>query len=590
MNSINPINNNNSPAFKRGNESLANFITKMTKADAMAPVIALEATVVAGRTYHAYKRGKWDEARERFIEETMGSITWLGGVWALNKLGDKILDKILKINGRSFDVGTDKVLRTPFENFIKSLQSKKFTKEQIAAMKFSKVMISVILANLFIGFIVPPLNQALTRKVKHDRREKQLHNAQTQQNTSFKGGMNAMNAFTNIIENTNTGKLLSGDVGTTGGRMYNARRKEERREVAIRDIGSIYFYMWAMGHVGNLLNLIETGKATRLNPNTTNILHKRLIDYMDNSGKTEMSVEEFRKAVLGRQVADNEIPNEIKFEKSKLSTFDKWTKKKPLEVAYVDDVINTGKFNSETVKRIKEMSELQPKKVGKSVITRQQLIDAINKAEINDAKLLHNAFSEFTGGKGIKIEFAYVDDFINTGKFDSKTIKRIKELSELQSKKLGKSIITKQQLIDAINKAEINIPEFIEGEGIKKYTNPITWEKEISQTEFEGGNYNDEFKFVSNRKLYKLKAQMEQYVESICKLSKDGKVTKDLIEKAKNKNILYSGINFAAGFVVAATFLSTLIPKFQYYVTRKTTGMNVFPGTYDYVHHRETDG
>lgn len=524
MNSINPVNNNNSPAFKRGHEGLANFITKMTKADAMAPVIALEATVVAGRTYHAYKRGKWDEARERFIEETMGSITWLGGVYALNMLGDKILDKILKINGRSFDVGTDKVLRTPFENFIKSLQSKKFTKEQIAGMKFGKVMISVILANLFIGFIVPPLNQALTRKVKHDRREKQLHNAQIQQNTSFKGGMNAMNAFTNIIENTNTGKLLSGDVGTTGGRMYNARRKEERREVAIRDIGSIYFYMWAMGHVGNLLNLVETGKATRLNPNTTNILHKHLIDYMNNSKKEEMSVEEFRKAVLGRQVADNEIPNEIKFEKSELSTFDKWTKNKPLEVAYVDDVINTGKFDAETIKRIKDMSELQPKKVGKSVITRQQLIDAINKAEINSAKLLHNAFSEYTGGEGIEI-------------------------------------------------------------GKKKNGKPRR-----SLTDYTGGAYNDEFKFVSNKKLYKLKAQMEQYVESICKSAKDGKITKEHIEKCKRKNIMYSGINFAAGFVVAATFLSTLIPKFQYYVTRKTTGMDVFPGTYDYVHHRETDG
>ena len=41
----------------------------MTKADAMAPIVALEGTVVAGRTYQAYKRGKWDEARERFIEE-----------------------------------------------------------------------------------------------------------------------------------------------------------------------------------------------------------------------------------------------------------------------------------------------------------------------------------------------------------------------------------------------------------------------------------------------------------------------------------------------------------------------------------------
>ena len=90
----------------------------MTKADALAPVIALEAAVVGGRTYQAYKRGKTDEARERFIEETSGSVVWLGGVLLLNKIGDKILNKILKTNGKSFDVGTDKVLRKPFDNFI----------------------------------------------------------------------------------------------------------------------------------------------------------------------------------------------------------------------------------------------------------------------------------------------------------------------------------------------------------------------------------------------------------------------------------------------------------------------------------------
>ena len=61
---------------------ISTAITKMTKADALAPIVALEGTVVAGRTYQAYKRGKWDEARERFIEETMGSIVWLCGVEA----------------------------------------------------------------------------------------------------------------------------------------------------------------------------------------------------------------------------------------------------------------------------------------------------------------------------------------------------------------------------------------------------------------------------------------------------------------------------------------------------------------------------
>ena len=94
---LNPVNNINSNiSFNSWKGHIAKGITGMTKADALAPVIALEGCVVTGRTYQAYKRGKWDEARERFIEEIMGSITWLGGVLSLNWLGDKIVAKILK--------------------------------------------------------------------------------------------------------------------------------------------------------------------------------------------------------------------------------------------------------------------------------------------------------------------------------------------------------------------------------------------------------------------------------------------------------------------------------------------------------------
>ena len=63
---------------------VAKFITNMTKNDAMGPIIALEATVTAGRTLQAYKRGGKDEARERLIEESTGAIVWLGGVKFLN--------------------------------------------------------------------------------------------------------------------------------------------------------------------------------------------------------------------------------------------------------------------------------------------------------------------------------------------------------------------------------------------------------------------------------------------------------------------------------------------------------------------------
>ena len=119
-NKLNPINSNNSNiSFARGGKpGLAGFITAMTKADALAPIVALECTVTGGRTIQAYKRGGKEEARERIIEETTGAIVWLWGVKVLNEWGDKILSKYLGTPGQNFDVGTDKVLRTPFKNYI----------------------------------------------------------------------------------------------------------------------------------------------------------------------------------------------------------------------------------------------------------------------------------------------------------------------------------------------------------------------------------------------------------------------------------------------------------------------------------------
>ncbi len=469
---------------------LSNVITRMTKNDALAPIIALEGTVIAGRTYQAYKRGKWDEARERFIEETMGSIVWLFGVETMNKLGDKVVAKILKKPGANFDVGTDKVLRTPFENFMQKVAPKGFSPKQVALIKGAKVLTSIVITNLFIGFVVPKVNQALTNKLRNERKHQK---EEAQQNIAFKGGgIGAINAFTNCIENTNTGKLLSSDAGIAGGRMYNARTKEERREVAIRDIGSIYFYMWAQGHTRSLLNLIESGHARRLNPETAEILNKHLIEFLN--GK-EMSTEEFKKAVLGKQIT---LPEGLKFESAKPSAWEKFTNKKPLEVIKLSEVekVITDKT---LLSRAREMSKLQPERLGEAVLTKQQLIDSINIAEINNPKLLDKVFTEHTGGAS-----------------------------------------------------------------------------------------KEEFKFVSNKPLYKLKGDMEQYVEGICKASKNGKVDKKLLEQVKNKNLIYCGVNFAVGFAVAAAFLSTLIPKFQYYVTRKTTGVDAFPGLYDYEHHHES--
>ena len=470
------------------NITLAKTITKMTKADALAPIVALETVVVAGRTYQAYKRGKWDEARERFIEESLGSIVWLCGVKSLNKLGDKVVGKILKSGGTNFDVGTDKILRTPFENFMKKQAPRNFSPNQVALIKGAKVMTSIILANLFIGFIVPPLNQALTRKVRKERKAEDT-NTKPANNINFKGapGMGSINKFTNWIENTNTGQLLSSDAGIAGGRMYNARSKEERREIAIRDIGSIYFYMWAQGHVRKGLNLIETGNSARLNPNAAETLNKHLVEFI---GDREMSSEEFKKAILGEKV---QLPDNLE----KLTGWEKAPKNKSLEVIRLKEL--EGEIKDKAIwERVKDMSKLQPERLGEAVITKQQLQDAFNNAEINNPKLLNKVFDDFTGG-----------------------------------------------------------------------------------------DYKNEFKYVSNKKLYNLKAEMEHYVERLCKSKKNEKINKAVLQKFERKNLILSGINFAAGFAVAAAFLSTYIPKFQYWFTKKTTGVDAFPGVYDFEKKKE---
>ena len=490
--------------------NIPNLITSMTMADAKAPIVALEATVTGGRTIQAQKRGGKNEARERLIEEATGAIVWLWGVSTINNyVGDPILKKLF---GGEFDVGTDKVLRTPFNNFMRKNPPKGFSPKQVALIKAIKVLASVVIADAFIGLVVPPLNQKLTRTlINKDKEKKEENNTQDKleistkkdilehknadKSPSFKGAIQSINVLTNAIENTNTGKLLSCDVGLTGGRIYSARNNDERREIAFRDIVSIYFYMWAQGHVGNLLNLILTGKADRINPNSTANVHKHLTEFLKKNGG-EMSVEDFRKAVLGKKSSEIQLPDNIKFETGEISGFKKFMNKflskkaEPLQVAKVDDL--KGLFSDEIFARIQEMSKLQPKREGVSVVTKQQIIDAINVAEINNPKLLDKLFTEYTKGAS-----------------------------------------------------------------------------------------KDEFKYVSNNKLYNLKQQVEDYINLLCKDAKNGKINLQSLEAAKKKNIVGAGLNLIVGFATAALFLSTIIPKVQYWITRVKTGKNEFPGTYE---------
>jgi len=471
------------------------FVSGMAKGDALAPIILLEAAVTGGRTYQAHKRGGFVESRERATEETVGAIFWFGGVIAFNKMGDAIGKKLLKLKHVNFDVGKDAV-RNPLENYI--AETAKYGKKALAAFKLTKVVTSILLANAFVGFVVPKINQKITANYQKSVLAKKLkeknNSAQSPQTqTSFEnfvkketpkvsfagmGGIQTLLSLTNNFENDSRYKLLSTDVGIAGGRGISARNKYERREVLFRDIVSIYFYMFCRKHLNGLLNFIEQGKTTRLDPVSTQKLTSHIGEKFKS--KINYSAEEFEKLVFGNKNA--EIPAEIK---SKIQ----------------NGIISLEEFKKSVGKDSKEatiaerMSKLQPSLKNGAILTEAQLKDVYSEGLINKPEFLNEIFEEFTG---------------------------------------------------------------------KKSTDPM--------------------KFVAEDDLRQLKSRMVDYVETIIKKAKasgEG-ITLDTLKKFSRKNFWGNAFNLGVGFAVSGYFLSTVIPKVQYWMTKKQTGNDKFPGVEKY--------
>ncbi len=105
------------------NQTLKNFsygrkFVRGLASRSIAPVMLLEAFVEGGRTYQAYQRGGFTEARERFTEEIIGAAFWFSGVPLFNKLIDKYVgERIKKLPETSFDTGKDN-LRNPVKNYL----------------------------------------------------------------------------------------------------------------------------------------------------------------------------------------------------------------------------------------------------------------------------------------------------------------------------------------------------------------------------------------------------------------------------------------------------------------------------------------
>ena len=500
----------------------------------LVPLIMLECFVTGGRTLQAYDRGGFEEARERFTEESIGAAFWFAGVKMFNKMNDAIGKKILNLPTTAFDADEDGV-RNPLKNFLhddkiakaKAKASgktgkliKNLTKEQIAVFKTLKIGSSILLANVLVGLVVPKINQHITAVYHQKHFNNNEPSAQNSQKTNIAQvgtplsldqfmkksedkkdpsfGMNygAMLSIANKFENDPTYQLLSTDVGIAGGRAVSSRNNHERVEVLFRDLTSIYFYMFSMPNINRWLNQLEDGRKTRLDPVAAEQVTKHLNNILsENGGK--MSVEEFALKARG----DNS------------------------NVGYIDkDLLQ--KFNNHKV---------------------------VTLDEFKDYLKSHKTFSE--------------EDI-------AKFTKRAEKMSKLQPQLEGVSLLTKNQIKDVFRGGAINMPEFLEN-----VYNVATQ-----------GTYKEKYKFISSSDLDAIKEDIVEYVDNIIKKARKNKteITADLLKKANRENFIKNSANWGIGFAISALFLSTLIPKMQYWITRMTTGQNKFPGTADYSNEKKS--
>lgn len=559
-----------------------NFITSLRKPGVILPVILLESTVTLGRTYQAYQRDGFVEARERVTEESLAAIFWLFGATIFGKLIQTIGQKFMHMPKTDIDVGHDKV-RQPFKNFVlDNLGNKYFDEKRLASFYFGKVILSLIAACAFIGFVVPKVNQAITKyifqhgKVNDNKQQQQPQKpavktdlkaakpmiitnaahkntqAMKAQNVSinsvneFKAKENKQNpsfgvsaaALTQIIQKFDENaiyKLLGTDVGTVGGRTINARNKDERVEILFRDLVSIIFYCFSTDWIFGLLNKHDkfNGLNTVLNPTTSAEVHNYLLEKMKEAGKTSMGAEEFEKFALG---------------KAELSAEDKvlYEKLFPPKPAPARKKL-FGIFEIKSDKWAQRLKLIPEPEVG--VISVERYKELIKDNVTDESK---------------------AQNLIQLGE----------KMSELQPEKTKFNKITRERSTYRVITSS-QVEDIFKGGVARDAGFMKTTLNNIFKSKGHPNRLTEKYQYISQNSIEGERKNIFNYIKSLVQMAESGEVNWETMLKANKRNMSRNGLYMGVAMGISALFLSTIIPKVQYLITKIRTGQDKFPGTVD---------
>ncbi|MDD3593759.1 MAG: hypothetical protein PHX18_03925 [Candidatus Gastranaerophilales bacterium] len=193
---------------------------------------------------------------------------------------------------------------------------------------------------------------------------------------------------------------------------------------------------------------------------------------------------------------------------------------------------------------------------------------------LNDYNRLILGNSQNTDGiiaaiKDKTIDIKHFEELLKSQITDSKEISRVtanaKRFLDLRPDCASKSLLTISEIKNSLGTGLANDAEFL--------TNAV-------KTATKGKSQNAA-KFVSFKEIDKIKIKAKEYLESVAEYASkagQGEITPEILKQVKNRNMVMKLFYNGIGLGVSILFLSTIIPKIQYYITEKRTGSKEFPG------------
>lgn len=190
-----------------------------------------------------------DATREKIIDEYATSGIWLGGIPMVEYFSDKFISKkgynpIVNLNlfkaeknkeayqGIEYNINKFKNIQAKdVQDAVQDLIKVKNNKGSFEKLLTKKFCAATIIPTIIMGFVLPKLNFALTKKI---REKKAPQKAESKKEISFTG------SFTSQIANLRTvDKMAISDGGLTVGRVTTSRNKDEAWANAFRMFGSM---------------------------------------------------------------------------------------------------------------------------------------------------------------------------------------------------------------------------------------------------------------------------------------------------------------------------------------------------------------